>query len=92
MRTKIGGVRCTSVLTISMTVRDTTNLISLIINGEIIEDYPDDFAYPSALILGYMSGTAFHVVVAKCKNLVEWLRSMGQMRKYGSIIGHERCR
>jgi hypothetical protein len=49
----------------------TEDLISLIINGEIIENYPDDFPYPSALILGYMSGTAFHVVVAKGKNLVK---------------------
>lgn len=49
----------------------TKDLISLIINGEIIEDYPDDFPYPSALIMGYISGDAFHVVVAKGKNLVK---------------------
>jgi hypothetical protein len=29
----------------------TEYLISLIINGEVIEDYPDDFPYPSTLIL-----------------------------------------
>ena len=49
----------------------TEDLISLIINGEIIENYPDDFPYPSALILGYILGSAFHVVVAKGKDLVK---------------------
>lgn len=49
----------------------TEDLISLIINGEIIEDYPDDFPYPSALIMGFNSGEAFHVVAAKGKNLIK---------------------
>ena len=33
----------------------TEDLISLIINGEIIEDYPDDFPYPSTLIMDTFS-------------------------------------
>jgi len=49
----------------------TEDLISLIINGEIIESYPDDFPYPSVLLLGYLSGEAFHVVAAKGRNLVK---------------------
>ena len=49
----------------------TQDLICLIINGEIIEDYPDDFPYPSSLILGYILGYAFHVVAAKGRNLVK---------------------
>jgi hypothetical protein len=49
----------------------TEDLISLIISGEIIESYPDDFPYPSALMLGYLSGVAFHVVVAKGRNLIK---------------------
>jgi hypothetical protein len=49
----------------------TEDLISLIINGEIIEDYPDDFPYPSALILGYILGAPFHIVAAKGRNLVK---------------------
>lgn len=49
----------------------TEDLISLIINGEIIEDYPDDFPYPSTLILGYILGSPFHVVAAKGSNLVK---------------------
>ncbi len=49
----------------------TEDLISLIIKGEIIENYPDDFPFPSALILGYISGAAFHVVVSKGSNLVK---------------------
>lgn len=49
----------------------TEDLISLIISGEIIESYPEDFPYPSVLMLGYLSGVAFHVVVAKGMNLVK---------------------
>lgn len=32
--------------------------------GEVIEDYPDDFPYPSALMLGRIDGRALHVMVA----------------------------
>lgn len=49
----------------------TEDLIRLIINGEIIEVYPDDFPYPSALILGYIMGSPIHIVAAKGKNLVK---------------------
>jgi hypothetical protein len=37
----------------------TEDQISLIINGEIIEDYPHDFPYPSTLVLGYILGAPF---------------------------------
>jgi len=43
----------------------------LIINGETIEDYPDDFPYPSNLILGYILGAPFHVVAAMGSNMVK---------------------
>jgi hypothetical protein len=49
----------------------TEGLISLIINGELIEDYPDDFPYPSALILGYNEGMPIHVVAAKGRDLLK---------------------
>jgi len=32
--------------------------------GEIIEDYPDDFPYPSRLLLGWSESRPIHVVVA----------------------------
>ena len=32
--------------------------------GEVIEDYPDDFPYPSALVLGWIGRQAIHVVPA----------------------------
>ena len=36
----------------------------VILNGEIIEIYPDDYPYPSCLILGYTIGKkVIHVVV-----------------------------
>jgi hypothetical protein len=31
-------------------------------SGEIIEQYPDDYPYPSVLILGYSDGKPLHVV------------------------------
>jgi len=40
---------------------DVKNCIS---NGEIIEDYPDDFPHPSCLIFGYaVNNKVIHVVV-----------------------------
>jgi len=32
--------------------------------GEVIEDYPGDHPYPSALVLGWIGGRAMHVVAA----------------------------
>ena len=33
-----------------------------IIQGEIIEDYPDDYPFPSALVLGFVLKQPLHVV------------------------------
>lgn len=47
-------------------VRDISmdDAISCINSGEIIEDYPDDFPYPSCLIFGYtIKNQVIHVVV-----------------------------
>lgn len=39
-----------------------------IMNGEIIEDYPDDFPHPSCLVFGYaVNNIVIHVVVG-CDN------------------------
>ena len=32
--------------------------------GQVIEDYPNDFPYPSALVLGWIGGRAMHVIAA----------------------------
>jgi len=40
-------------------------------NGEIIEDYPDDKPYPSALFLGWINGEPLHVVAA-FDSLIGW--------------------
>jgi hypothetical protein len=42
--------------------RDTVKKVLLM--SEVIEDYPEDAPYPSALFLGFVSGTPFHVVAA----------------------------
>jgi hypothetical protein len=39
-------------------------VIHVIEHGEVVEDYPDDYPYPSSLILGLASGRSIHVVVA----------------------------
>ena len=36
--------------------------------GEVIEDYPDDFPYPSALMLGWIGERPMHVVAATAPN------------------------
>ncbi|MFX0203668.1 MAG: DUF4258 domain-containing protein [Candidatus Hodarchaeota archaeon] len=41
------------------------DVIASILHGEIIEEYPEDFPYPSFLILGYMKdGIPLHTVCA----------------------------
>ena len=40
------------------------DVINCLRTGEIIEDYPDDFPYPSCLVFGYaVAGTILHTVV-----------------------------
>lgn len=36
----------------------------VLITGDIIEDYPDDKPFPSALFLGWFEGKPLHVVAA----------------------------
>ncbi len=43
----------------------------LIMNGMIIEEYPDSKPCPAALILGPVAGCSCHVVIAYCE---EYLR------------------
>ena len=46
----------------NISVDDVTNAID---NGESIEQYPDDFPFPSCLVLGIsVRGTYIHVVVS----------------------------
>ena len=46
----------------NITVDDVMNAID---NGEIIEQYPDDFPFPSCLILGLsINGVYIHIVVS----------------------------
>lgn len=40
-------------------------------NGKIIEDYPDDVPYPSALFLGWINEEPLHVVAA-LDSLMGW--------------------
>jgi len=40
------------------------DVIEALNGGEVIESYPDDVPYPSALVLGFAHGRPLHVVVA----------------------------
>jgi hypothetical protein len=47
------------------------NILQAIMNGEIIEHYPNDYPYPSGLILGYdINHTLLHVVVGKSNDAI----------------------
>ena len=48
-----------------------SDVISVLENGEIIEEYSEDYPFPSVLILGYKEKTPVHVVVGIDKNN-EW--------------------
>ena len=51
-----------------ITVADVKHCI---MSGEIIEEYPDDFPHPSALIFGYdLSGKILHVVCGTDENFL----------------------
>ena len=40
------------------------DVLNVLLNGEIIEDYPDDRPLPSALFLGWSDERPLHVVAA----------------------------
>lgn len=44
---------------------DRDMVISVLLNGQIIAEYPDDQPYPSALVLGFDEGRPIHVVVGQ---------------------------
>ena len=68
-------------------------VMSALIGGEIIEQYPNDYPFPSCLVLGYTgAGKALHVVcgsngvelwliTAYIPSLAEWTEDFRQRRK-----------
>ena len=47
---------------------DRLDVIEALASGAVIEDYPTDTPYPSALVLGFVGARPLHVVVALDKN------------------------
>jgi len=39
----------------------------IIVEGEVVADYPDDCPYPSCLLLGFCNDEPIHIVVAQDK-------------------------
>lgn len=50
----------------SINVEDVRRVLDA---GEVIEDYPSDFPYPSALMLGWIGERPLHIVVATAPDL-----------------------
>jgi hypothetical protein len=46
----------------------TDELLEIVKNGEVIEEYPGRMPCPAALILGFINDTAYHVVIAFCQD------------------------
>ena len=42
-----------------------TDVVRVLTTGEVIEDYPADYPYPSRLMLGWSEGRPIHVVAAE---------------------------
>lgn len=48
----------------------TDQIISAILNGELVEKHDELNPCPRAHILGYIDNTPYHVVVAECKTYI----------------------
>ena len=69
------------------------DVLNALTNGEIIEQYPDDYPFPSCLVLGYTrAGKALHIVcgsngmelwlvTAYIPTRDEWTEDLRQRRK-----------
>jgi hypothetical protein len=49
------------------------DIVNAILNGEIIEDYPEDFPYPSALVFGHSVANKILHVVAGVGDGMLWI-------------------
>jgi hypothetical protein len=47
--------------------------LEAILNGEIIEEYEDDKPCPSVLVLGFVRGVVYHVVVRNVKVITVYI-------------------
>ncbi|WP_409199263.1 DUF4258 domain-containing protein [Methanospirillum lacunae] len=47
------------------------DILHILTDGEIIEEYEDDAPCPSFLMLGYLRGIAHHVVVGCCADHIK---------------------
>jgi hypothetical protein len=71
----------------------TDDVLSTLTNGEIIEQYPTDYPFPSCLVLGHTkagkalhvvcgsSGTELWLITAYIPNPAEWEEDFKQRRK-----------
>lgn len=48
----------------------TDDIKVIVKKGEVIEKYPNDEPCPSALMLGFLEDTPYHLVIARCEDHV----------------------
>jgi hypothetical protein len=71
---------------------ESNAVISLILDGEIIECYSESVPCPSALILGFVESQACHVVAALCKDRVKIVTVYWPDEEVWSDSRTRRCR
>jgi len=49
------------------------DVLNVLETGETVEEYPDDFPFPSRLVLGWLKNRPIHVVVAHNTDQDEWI-------------------
>jgi len=71
---------------------ESNAIINLILDGEIIESYPESSPCPSALILGFVERQACHVVAALCRDRVKIVTVYWPDEEAWSDFRNRRCR
>ena len=62
------------------------DVLKILLNGQIIEDYPSDWPFPSALILGWRGKNPLHAVVSFNKTFPGKIAVIPETRRPHEII------
>ncbi|NGZ26828.1 MAG: DUF4258 domain-containing protein [Magnetococcales bacterium] len=50
-----------------------SDVVIVLQQGEVVEDYPEDTPFPSRLLLGWVNGRPLHVVFAQDPSNQSWI-------------------
>lgn len=71
---------------------DVDDVLEVLLQSEIIEDYPDNYPFPSYLMMGRAKDRALHVVLANTTDDLKiigssrFLRGLGSYRRNGDEL------